>query len=633
MRSPTISVVFSSAAPSACVRSDAAQRALGWARREPKLAAALSLALLALLAGFGATLVQRQRAEASASAARANAWAARHETAWRLFEDRRGSSALPLLATNLQEQQAAGADDAAAHANACVCASRSRPMPQPLDATRIGAAIDVIALSPDGRWLAVGMQPDTVALYDFASLRQQWRVKLATHGTHRPDPKLRRLVFSADGRSLVVYKHWLGSMMRPSAGQGSYRLALADGRQTHVPDAAQIRLQSWSDDGRHVILTDRAGSWLQLLDSHGWKPLSPRVPAKLADFSPTWLIAPDLSYVASRSADGSIEILDPRTLQPRHVLRPRDPDRGYDLGFIAWAASPDGHWLALGTRGSAILLVDARTGESRTLYDPQGVTTTWLTFSADSRHLGASNENGEFMLFRVPDGLYYAKRPNSVWGFQFDCDAQENCTVLLMEIDRVTLWAFAGSELSGANGVMLSAEITHHSYVPRFASALDARRRLLVTGARTAPCACGGSPRCRCGHTWRRPSARHRCNSTGGIWSASMFATCTCSTPAADNRAHRACACRSHRASPRSPPTAALWWRAAGRRCTCSTGAAASCVIRPSRWVAARWICCSRPTDAALQCAGKRRNAGRRTCSACRPSRWKAVARSEPRRT
>ena len=457
------------------------QRSLRWAGREPKLAAALMLAALVLVVGLVATLVLRQRAEANAAAARATAWSARHETAWRLFEERRSYRALPLLATNLQEQESAGEDDVAARERQRLRIAQMT-MPALLDSIETGGAIDALALSTDGRWLAVGMQPDTVALYDRSTLRQRWRVKLALHSAESVDRKLRRLVFTPDGRHLLVFKHWTMAMMRPSAGRGSFRLALADGRQTQMPDAAQLRLESWSDDGRHVMLTDRAGTWLQLFNADSWKPVSPRVRAQLAGFSPSWLIPPNLAFVASRNAEGNIEILDPRTLQPRHVLRPEVPDRGYDLGFIAWAASPDGRWLALGTRGSAMLLVDARSGKSRLLYDPKGLTTTWMEFSPDSRHLAASNENGEFILFRVPDPVYYVKPDNGVWGFQFDCDVQENCTVLLMHLDRVTMWSFAGGDMA-SDGVMLSPEIVHHAYVPRFASAMDMRRRQLVTGA------------------------------------------------------------------------------------------------------------------------------------------------------
>ena len=467
------------------------QRITRWARREPKLALTATLACAAVLIGLVTSAWQWQRAESSASSARHHLWAQRHETALRLFEEQRGYGALPLLATNLGEQQASGEQQAVARERLRLRVAQMQ-MPALLDAIDVGAAVHVLALSPDGRYLALGLQPNTVALYEVATLRQRWRVRLSLHDTEG-DGQLRRLVFTPDMRYLLVSEHWRMTQIRPGGFQ-SYRLAMADGGQTRVPGANTILSESWSDDGRHVVLTDKNHSWFRLYAAEGWRPLGPAMRSNLLSARPGWLIAPGLKFIAMHNGGEGVSILDPRTLQPRYVLLPDRPD----ARFIAWAISPDARWLALGRSNGEILLVDTDSGAPQSLFPPTGGQVKWLGFSADGRHLAAT-KGSEFYVFSIPDGtgMYYVARDAELWGHQLDCDAGgDNCSALLMEWDRVTLWSFSGG-VDLANGrVMDSPEITHHSFVPRFASSFSRSHRLLVTGAQD------GSLR-----LWRLPSS------------------------------------------------------------------------------------------------------------------------------
>lgn len=454
------------------------QRIARWSRREPKLALTAALAGVAMLVGLVTTTWQWQRAESGASSARQNLWSQRHETAWRLFEEQRGYGALPLLAANLAEQQATASTQAAERERLRLRVAQMQ-MPALLDAIYVGAAVHVVALSPDGRYLALGLQPDTVALYEVASLRQRWRVQLSLHEPGK-DGQLRRLVFTPDMRHLLVSEHWNMGQIRPG-GFMTYRLSLANGQQTRVPDASTILSESWSDDGRHVVLTDKDSSWFRLYAADSWQPLGPAMRADLSSFRPGWLIAPGLKFIAMHNGNEGISILDPRTLKPRHVLRPERPDQR----FIAWAISPDARWLALGRVNGEMLLVDAEGGTQQSLFPPTASQVKWMSFSADGRQLAATN-GPDFFVFQIPDGtgIHYLARDTELWGHQYDCDGDRNdCTALLMEWDRVTLWSYSG-EFDLSNGtVMQSPEITHHSFVPRFASMVSRRHRLLATGA------------------------------------------------------------------------------------------------------------------------------------------------------
>lgn len=466
------------------------QRAWRWASREPQVATASILVLIVLGAGAVSTTRQRLRADANALRAHHHLWEQRHEAAWRLFEESRGYAALSRLASNLSEQESMLGAAAAATRERLRLGIAQAQMPALLDAIDVGAPVHVLALSPDGRSVALGLHPNRVALYDLATGQQRWRVELKTH-TPAMDGQLRRLQFTPDRRFLLVSEHWQMQQIRP-AGYQTYRLAVADGKQTMVPDAAHVGSESWSDDGRHVVLVDEAGSRFRLYRAEGWQPQSPWMPARLNQFRPGWLIAPGLEFIAMHYAPGGVEILDPRTLQARHALR---PDRIEDR-FIAWAISPDARWLALGRISGEVLLVDPASGAQQPLDSPGGEP-TWLSFSADGRRLAASTREGQLHVFEVPGSttsaaeddaakaLYRLHREGEIWGHQLECDVvADSCTALVMAWDRVTLWSFAGHGDAVADPVLLAPEISHHSFVPRFASAIDQRRRLLATGGK-----------------------------------------------------------------------------------------------------------------------------------------------------
>ncbi|MFD0739260.1 protein kinase [Lysobacter koreensis] len=462
---------------------NAAQRTARWARREPILAITAGAALLALLIGLGATTHQWQRAKYLALGAQAYLWAQRHETAWRLFEEQRGYAALSTLADNLVEQEAVGATSAAAAERTRIGIARQQ-MPQLFDAIDVGARIHVLALSPDGRYVALGLDPFQVALYEVASGRQRWRVALAMHSPVL-DGQLRRLRFTPDGKYLLVDEHWYLLQIHP-AGYQQYRVAIADGRQTAVPNAAQVVSETWSDDGRHVVLLDQAAGYrLYRAPRAGdeWRPLGPRVERADAQFRPGWLLPPKLAFIAMNTPTRGIELLDPRTLQARH----RIAAAGLESRFVAWAAAPDGRWLALGRADGEVVLVDARDGRQRQLQAATGSEADWLSFSADGRRLAASMSSGDLHVWSVPDGARFGVAlhgPDELWGHQLACDPRaDTCTVLAMQYDRVSMWAQAGSgPHASRRPVPVAPEISHHAYIPRFASAFDLRHGVLATG-------------------------------------------------------------------------------------------------------------------------------------------------------
>jgi WD40 repeat protein len=451
-------------------------RTARWARREPRLALAVCSAVLALVVGLVVATQQWRQARAHEIEARQHLWSQRHETAWRLFESNRDYHAIAALAANLREQESAGDRDAAQRERLRLGLALGR-MPMLIDVIDVGKPIDTMVLSPDGRHIALGLNPLQVAMYDLATGRQQWRVRVSFgDGDTNSDGQLRRLQFTPDGRYLVVTRHWRMLAMRPS-GQ-MLRLAVADGRQTRPPSDTGYVDQTWSDDGRYVLLfRQKSRLETQLFDAQSWKPISPAV----ATDAPEWLIAPQAKFIVS-SFDGlpSVTIRDPATLRTRHEFMPQD--RAHYA--IAWALAPDAGWLALGRVNGEVLLVDPQTGKQRELLPHPLDAINWLRFSSDGALLSASAKDGSLHVWSVADGQLLGQPlylHDELWGHQLERDG-DTAIALTMHWDRVSMWGLAGTaQLAGAP-VSLAPDITHPAYIPRFASAFDPAHALLATG-------------------------------------------------------------------------------------------------------------------------------------------------------
>ena len=454
------------------------QHAWQWMQREPRMAAISAVATTALLLGVLVAANEWRRAESNSLVASRNLWAQREESAWRQFEDSRGYAALASLAANLREQEAAGARGEAQRERLRLGLARAR-MPALVGVVDIGAPIHVAALSADGRLVALGLDPLTVALYERASGRQRWRVSLRQHRKSW-DGQLRRLVFTPDGHHLIVSEHWTMGQMRPG-GYQTYRLALADGAQTSFPAERELVAESWSDDGRHVLLQAGDGR-VSLRTAEGGVLAGARVPAPGHPYRPGWLLPSGLPFVGFRLQAEQVDILDPGTLALRHRIGIDQPGDG----FIAWTASPDGRWLALGTRQGRVLLADPRTGTTRLLLADAGGEVTWLSTAAGGRRLAVSTRQGDLSLWDLPDATPIARvvLRRELWGHQLDCDARgDHCLFLAMHWDRVAVWTIGSVEGHGGQAVRVAPEIIHHSVIPRFASSVAGDLGTLVTGS------------------------------------------------------------------------------------------------------------------------------------------------------
>lgn len=457
---------------------NAAQHAWQWMRREPRVASVSALAVVALLVGVLVATREWRRAEAHSLEASRNLWAQREESAWRLFEDSRGYAAMASLAANLREQEAAGAVSEAQRERLRLGLARAR-MPTLVGIIDARAPIHVAALSPDGTLIALGLDPLTVALYERASGKQRWRVTLRQHRKSW-DGQLRRLLFTPNGRHLIVSEHWTMGQMRPG-GYQTYRLALADGAQTPVAGGEALIGESWSDDGAHVLAQARDGS-VVLYTAEGMPRARTRVAVPGHPERPGWLLPAGVPFVGYRLRPERVDILDAGTLALRHRI---DIDQVGD-GFNAWTATPDGRWLLLGTRNGRVLQVDPASGATRLLLADAGGEITWLSTSARGTRLAVSTRQGDLSVWSLPGGTPISRvvLRRELWGHQLECNANgDHCLVLAMHWDRVAMWAMDSVEGQGGQTVRVAPEITHHSVIPRFASSFDRETGVLATGS------------------------------------------------------------------------------------------------------------------------------------------------------
>ncbi len=378
------------------------QRTLRWARREPVLAGTAGLALLALLAGITATLLQWQRAESNAATSNARLWESRREAALRLQQDGKGYEAMPRLLQNIEEQERGGHDDLAA-----------------LDRRRLGmlmaqgaVLIDTIAiadanplaveLSEDGNLLAIAFNDQSVRWYDTATLREHGRVSLRGRVSANGEPRTPMLLRFVDNHRLRVTLEWMSNLASPADGD-TWLIDLDRNAVIEPPaDFADFADAAYGADGRYALLRNHDGT-AQLWQVAPWKPLSAPIIVtggkRPVDYFPMQ-VGPGAAY-AALLRPASREVL---WSAPPDMERPRSLRFPGDAGISSWNHSRDGRWLALGDLEGRVFLMDTRTRALRTLPTSRGREITWLAFSEDDAWLAASSWDGTVYAFDVARG-------------------------------------------------------------------------------------------------------------------------------------------------------------------------------------------------------------------------------------
>ena len=373
------------------------QRGARWARREPRLATAALLLLLALTAGFAATALQWQRAEYNAAAANNLLWDSRRDAAVRLQTDGKGFEAVPQLLMNIEEQERAGRHQSSALERKRLGTLLAQGAVL-IDSTVVADANPLaLELSPNGQTLAMAFNDMSVRWYDTATLSERGRVLIDGRPTFEQLPtQMPKLLRFVDERRLRVTLDWYQQYPHPAASDTQLidleRGALVEPPEA-FPDLADI---TYSPDGSHALLRNRNGQ-IQLWQVEPWAPLSEL--ASSGGLLPWFLGHRGRIAVGFGASLGELDGYDPRDLaKPRRMALPGN------FNLSSWNESSDGRWLALGDFNGRVFLVDTATLAVRQLPTPADTKVVWVEFSENSEWVAAGTLSGAAYVFDSASG-------------------------------------------------------------------------------------------------------------------------------------------------------------------------------------------------------------------------------------
>ncbi|OJT17535.1 hypothetical protein BO221_43970 [Archangium sp. Cb G35] len=240
------------------------------------------------------------------------------------------------------------------------------------------------ALSGDGRRL-VTTDGQVVRVWDLARLRA-----LEPRQAEPSAP----MAFSPDGRRLVMGA-WLHD------GATGQRLRKLDIQRGNYLEGGPP--EHWFACGTRRIISLEGG--VHVWDTESGERLAHRTNVLYVIWFLTAFSADGLCYAVAKKDSSNAEVLDTDT----GALRARvETSRG---GLVCLALSPDGQWLAGGTKEGTIELWSAAGGERLVTLPGHGVPVNALAFSQDNRRLVSAGDNEALRLWEIPSGVALAVRP------------------------------------------------------------------------------------------------------------------------------------------------------------------------------------------------------------------------------
>ena len=459
-------------------RLNATQLLWRWAKRQPYLAVLGLLFTLSLVTGFIGVASQWQRAETNAHRVQTTLWNQRRDATEKLFEGNNAFMALPQLAANLSEEEAAGAVDRVESDRTRVGVALAHS-PHLIDV--IGTRIDAqcVALSPDANLAAIAgvgdQDQEIVQLIDLASHRKLWQGVT--------DATLRELAFSRDGARLVGTAISFPMTIRPSGSNmvlldASTGLSLAPSRDTGLPEFDDV---TYDADGSFAVLhNSRLQS--QLFRTSDWKALGPPF-ASTANGRSGWRgyqLGAEARFFATSENDFSLlRLIDPFTGKQRF-------ERRFDPALSAWATSLDGRWLAMAQEnGDGWLLNTSDLTLHPLTRGPVG--RVWmLRFSSDSEWLVAGGSDGSATVWETQSQRLAAtpiQTDDKVLGVLTDHESRLLFTVNAKN-NSSRVWRLPDFPNAMVRALELPSRPTHGSAVERSAIAFAPQRELYASVSR-----------------------------------------------------------------------------------------------------------------------------------------------------
>jgi WD40 repeat protein len=241
-------------------------------------------------------------------------------------------------------------------------------------------SLDAVALSPDGKTLALGGWRDTVQLWDLEARRERSR-RVGHQGT------VHFLAFSAEGRRLTSAGEDGAFCLWDSAtGQELGRVEADGSKGLPFALSASSRVAATRVPGKAVSL---------------WGPQTGKLLRRLKGSEDTgWgcALSADGRTVATARKDGTIQLWEVSTGRRLRELK------GHQGGVDGLAFAPEGQALASTRADGSLRWWDVGTGTGRVLASARGWRYLRLTFSADGRALAVGGTNGFVQVWETASG-------------------------------------------------------------------------------------------------------------------------------------------------------------------------------------------------------------------------------------
>jgi WD40 repeat protein/DNA-binding SARP family transcriptional activator len=260
-----------------------------------------------------------------------------------------------------------------------------------------------IALSPDGRSLAVGTNSDEVFLYDARTRRRVASLKPTQ------DADNYSLAFSPDGSRLAIGYNAarVGAVLVDTRTRRTLK-------RLRLPDTTAITDLRFWPDGRTLAATLFEGEYdafhvavVTRFDARSGRRLEPIRVERTGRLSPppwqTWPKTPVLMTSDARRLvvgdDDGITLRDAATL--RQLQRFPVPAAAPRPVFTAYTLSPDDGTLAIGAEDGSLRLLDLRSGDVRAASERHDAEVTGAAFSANGRTLVTTGYDGDVIVWDV----------------------------------------------------------------------------------------------------------------------------------------------------------------------------------------------------------------------------------------